>query len=277
MTEKTFVLDNGMTLKALCWGKGEPVLALHGWMDNAASFSALAEHWQYGQLVALDLPGHGHSDHRQGAYYFVDYLFEIYQVVQQLGAPVHLLGHSMGAMLSVTFAGVFPELVKSIQLIDGILPITTAPEQALQTVKGAILSRLKHDNRQGRVYASLAAMAKVRSQNGDFSAEQALPLVTRASIKRDDGYHWLTDPKLKATSPLRLTETQAKALVAGCACPVRLFLGTEGMYSQDEARLNREMAVLNIDKPNWIDGGHHCHLQSPVTLALQLEQQLTLT
>jgi len=56
-----------LRLAAQVWG--DPLLprllALHGWLDNAASFDRLApllcEHFH---IVALDLPGHGRSGHR---------------------------------------------------------------------------------------------------------------------------------------------------------------------------------------------------------------------
>ncbi|ROQ30111.1 alpha/beta fold hydrolase [Gallaecimonas pentaromativorans] len=276
MTERQFVLAD-LTLAAQCWGQGEPVLALHGWMDNSGSFEALAQHWQHGELIALDLPGHGHSEHRQGPYYFVDYLLELYQVVEQLGCAVHLVGHSMGGMLCSAFAGLFPDKVKTLQLIDGLLPISNPPEHAAQTLRAAILSRLKHGRRPGRVYPSLREMAQVRSHNGDFSTQQAMPLVRRASILREDGYHWRTDPRLKTTSPLRLTPDQVQSLVAGIACPIAVYLGSEGLYTKDEARRQRELTLLGGIEPVWLEGGHHCHLQQPEALAMHLTKMLTLT
>ena len=60
-----FVVD-GLTYRGIEWGnpEGPLIIALHGWLDNALSFSVLAPHLAQFRLVALDLSGQGHSDHR---------------------------------------------------------------------------------------------------------------------------------------------------------------------------------------------------------------------
>ena len=56
----------GQKIAAKVWGNeaGIPTLALHGWLDNAASFEPIAPLLEQCHLVAVDLPGHGLSDHK---------------------------------------------------------------------------------------------------------------------------------------------------------------------------------------------------------------------
>ena len=61
-------------------------------MDNAASFTPLAAELGELDLVALELAGHGHSDHRPHGthYYFSDYVFDVDAALEALacGTPV---------------------------------------------------------------------------------------------------------------------------------------------------------------------------------------------
>ena len=65
-----------LKLTAKQWGpeSGKPLLALHGWLDNAASFDGLAPLLPELNIVALDLPGHGLSEHKPAGsvYHFID-------------------------------------------------------------------------------------------------------------------------------------------------------------------------------------------------------------
>lgn len=62
----------GQKIAGICWneGQGLPILALHGWLDNAASFSLLAPLLSH-HVLAVDLPGHGLSDHESPGKHFI--------------------------------------------------------------------------------------------------------------------------------------------------------------------------------------------------------------
>ena len=92
-------------LQGLRWGSssGTPVLALHGWLDNAASFRRSRLIFRGVQLLALDLPGHGASDHRpQGVrYHLMDYVPAVLEAADALGlASMLIMGHSLGGSIA---------------------------------------------------------------------------------------------------------------------------------------------------------------------------------
>jgi pimeloyl-ACP methyl ester carboxylesterase len=111
-----------LRLAAREWGpaEGMPALALHGWLDNAASFDRLAPLLPEHHLVALDLAGHGRSQHRHPSvvHHFIDWAPEVVAVADQLGwESFELIGHSMGAGISTLVAGTFPDRVRRLVLL----------------------------------------------------------------------------------------------------------------------------------------------------------------
>ena len=118
---------NGLTLEGLCWGEESlpPLLALHGWLDNAASFEVLAPLLHDHYVVALDLTGHGRSSRRSddASYQIWDDLPEIMGVIEQLGwQTFDLMGHSRGAIISTLLASAIPQRVKHLVLLDAVTP-----------------------------------------------------------------------------------------------------------------------------------------------------------
>ncbi len=145
--------------------QGRPVIALHGWLDNAASFSRLAPLLEGVRIVALDLPGHGHSAHRPAgaAYNIWDYAHDVLQVAEQLGwQRFTLLGHSMGAIVSVLLAGAMPERVERLALIDGVIPYTGEADTAPQKLGESLRALLDVDERRKPVYTSFDEAVSAR-------------------------------------------------------------------------------------------------------------------
>lgn len=95
-------------LAALSWGRADAPtwLALHGWLDNAASFSRLAPLLVEAldiRIVALDFRGHGHSAHAAAGtdYALWDYCHDVLDAMDTLDIEqASLLAHSMGAAVS---------------------------------------------------------------------------------------------------------------------------------------------------------------------------------
>jgi pimeloyl-ACP methyl ester carboxylesterase len=85
-----------------------PILALHGWRDNSASFNRLAELLPQYHIIAPDFPGHGRSArrHAQGSYSIWSYLDEV-DVLVERHCPQGgiLLGHSMGGAVAALLCG----------------------------------------------------------------------------------------------------------------------------------------------------------------------------
>jgi pimeloyl-ACP methyl ester carboxylesterase len=75
---------------AKAWGPatGPPVLALHGWLDNANTFDRLAPPLAAAGLrvICIDFPGHGKSAHRSpdAVYAFTDYVYYAWALAKQL-------------------------------------------------------------------------------------------------------------------------------------------------------------------------------------------------
>lgn len=112
------------------WGPddGQPVLALHGWLDNAAVFEPLVPFLKSEfKLVALDLPGHGLSSHLpQRCHYTRDrYIEEVLSAVDHLKWDTFsVLGHGMGAGIAYYLAAFHPDRVSRLAVIEGSFPAT---------------------------------------------------------------------------------------------------------------------------------------------------------
>ena len=144
-------------IAAKVWGNQDnlPVIALHGWLDNAASFDRLAPLLPDIHLIAIDLPGHGHSDHKpDGSFiHFIDFVIDIILVAQQLKLQKYaLLGHSLGAAIASFIAGTFPDRIVGMALLDGLGPLTTPALEAPERLRGFIEEITKNPFKKPPIY-----------------------------------------------------------------------------------------------------------------------------
>ncbi len=110
----------GRGLSALVWGRAEPRLALlHGGAQNAHTWDTVALALEL-PLVALDLPGHGHSDWRPEHDYWPPLLAEDVAVALARLAPRAelVVGMSLGGLTAICLAAQHPELVRRLAVVD---------------------------------------------------------------------------------------------------------------------------------------------------------------
>jgi pimeloyl-ACP methyl ester carboxylesterase len=186
------------------WGQPDrPMIFLgHGFLDVSATFEPLvaalldATAGRY-QVLAPDWRGFGYTEWPQDGYWFQDYVADLDAFVRHYSpdAPLTLVGHSMGAQIVSLYAGLRPERVQKLVLLDGVtlpdMPSTVAPKRFRHW-----LDQLQDTPRERR-YPSFEDLAgRVQRQHPQLSAEHAL-FVARC-WGREDGRGRITlcaDPR----------------------------------------------------------------------------------
>ncbi|MDZ7696114.1 MAG: alpha/beta hydrolase [Deltaproteobacteria bacterium] len=124
MTEPTMkkVSGDGVHIQLAEWeGEGKPILCVHGITANCRCWDVMADALSPAhRILAMDLRGRGLSDKPDTGYSIAHHINDIRAVLDDLGLEkVVLMGHSLGAFISLTFAATFPERVERIILVDG--------------------------------------------------------------------------------------------------------------------------------------------------------------
>ncbi|QOL24636.1 alpha/beta hydrolase [Thalassotalea sp. LPB0316] len=241
------------------------VIFLHGWLDNAASFTDLLPALADYHVVAIDWPGHGLSDHKsKGAYYhFVDWVDDLYQIIQALGwSSCHIVGHSMGGMIASAFSAAFPEYVRSLTLIDAFGFITDEAKNTTKQIRQGIESRFKQQQKSTKYHPNLSSAIKARVAVSDFSLKEATLIVERGTEQTEQGVVWRTDSRLRNLSPYRFTHAQAQQLMSDLAVPVQLIYGDKGMAFVSKM-LEKFQGVVSQITIHKLAGGHHVHIEQP--------------
>ena len=274
-----------LRLHYLDWGNATapPLLLLHGNRDHAHNWDWVARRLQdrY-HVIAPDLRGHGDSQWSLGSMYSPSELvYDVAQLVhQQHLAPVRIVAHSLGGIVSMRYAGTYPEHVDRLVVVDGTGDIaqhaggrTSAPERMRTWVE----TERSLAARQPRRYPSLEeAYERLQEANPHLTADQARYLTVHGANQNEDGsYSWKFDNYVHAGHLLDVSQEEIEQLWANIACPVLFLTGTESWHvaTLDEAALVARFATRAMSSSRNRDTG--CSTTSSTRFVELVEEFLT--
>jgi pimeloyl-ACP methyl ester carboxylesterase len=270
---------NGLQLAGLCWGDPgkKPLLALHGWLDNAASFAYLAPLLDDHYVVALDLTGHGLSARRSddASYQIWDDLPEILGVLDALEwSECDLVGHSRGAIISTLVASAFPERVNKLVLLDAVVPDAVEDTAFPLQLRKALQDKWRFSGAADRVFPTLDAAIISRAARG-LSTEAAKILVERNVRQDAQGTIWTTDARLRGASAVKMTQAQIVAVLKRLSMPTLLLLAHDSWGEAPELAsfARQHIARLAVET---MPGGHHFHMEANVAEVAKCMKQFLL-
>jgi 3-oxoadipate enol-lactonase len=113
---------NGINICYDIYGKGDPVILIHGFSDRKehwrAQVGALSQHFK---VIRMDNRGAGKSDRPDSEYTMETYASDIVGLMDFLNIEKsHIIGHSLGGMICQNFAILYPERLNKLILINTI-------------------------------------------------------------------------------------------------------------------------------------------------------------
>ncbi len=260
-----------LTFAALEWGEpdGNPVIALHGWLDNAASFTPMASKLDGIRLIAVDLAGHGWSDHRPAGFsydvwHYVEDLFYIAEALEL--TRFGLLGHSLGGIVcAMAASSIVKDRITALVAIDGLFPRPRDPQDSPQELLGYINQRraptdqlpvTRYRSKQQAIFARTMGQFRVSRASAELLVERGLKQVGEEWV-------WTSDPRLKLGSPVRFTREQSMAFVQQIGCPVHLLYVDNDLMSNAIEQYRQWLGHIHLHP---MSGNHHLHMDDQVDI-----------
>ena len=256
------------------------MLAIHGWLDNAASFDRLIPLLPKDlRIICADIPGHGLSDHYPPdiAYHFNDCLPIIQRIVKLLKwEKFYLIGHSLGGGMAVLYAEVFPEQVEKLVMLDIVRAQTTFPETMGNRLRKSTNVILKEEEAiiAGPEKPCSYETALKRALMGSFYSLDVIgaeTLFTRGLVKLENGYVFRRDRRFRA-APLDFAPKEDQVILArNVTAEVLIIKCKDAPYFESPEYYEEQIEALKTNSKKLeyvhVDGNHHSHLTHPERIA----------
>lgn len=271
----------GLRYNVRHWGPADApqIFLLHGWMDSSATFQFVVDAFSHSwHVIAPDWRGYGASQWLGRPYWFPDYYADLDCLLTHFSpnAPAQLVGHSMGANIAASYAGLRPQRVARLAMLDflGLKP-DPAIDAAMQL--GKWLGEVANTPRL-RSYPDQAALARrLMSVNHRLSGERADFLSHAVSRVTPDGrVEMACDPWHKIAAPNLYRVEDAMAAWQKIGVPVLMLIAEQGFvqmrFGQDGEEYARRLGSFSDAQVRIVaDAGHNLQHDQPEAVAQALE------
>lgn len=268
VTRRAVDVGGGQRISAIVWGEGEPQLVLvHGGAQNAHTWDTVALALDR-PLVAVDLPGHGHSDWRDdGDYGPVRSAEAVAAAVEEL-APnaAAVLGMSLGGLTTIVLAATRPELVRKAVIVD----VTPGTDHAKAAPIVAFVDGPEH-------FADFDEILQRTIQFNPTRSESSLRrgVLHNAKAVEDGRWTWRydrLDRVRKEASDGKVDFSELWDSVSAISCPLLLVRGgTSGVVGDEDVeewrRRQPSSEVVVVE-----GAGHSIQGDEPLELAALVER-----
>jgi pimeloyl-ACP methyl ester carboxylesterase len=257
---ETVALEPGRNLSALVWGSADPELVLvHGGAQNAHTWDTVA--MALGRpLIAVDLPGHGHSDgHRPGVDRVeagaADLAIAIGRLAPQAKAVV---GMSLGGMTTIALTAQAPQLVRAVVLVDITPGVTAEKASAITAFVNGPASFASFDD----------ILARTVEHNPTRSVSSLRRGILHNAVPQSDGSWVWRYARHRDAEPTDPHSNDLWEAVSKIAVPLMLVRGGRAgsvVDDADEAELLRRQPYARV--AHVPDAGHSVQGDDPLELA----------
>lgn len=280
--KKTSIQVRGLRTNIQEWGDpSNPTLVmLHGWMDCGASYKYLAPFLEMDfHLVAPDLRGFGDTEHAPG-YWFPDYYADLDVVLDHYAKdqPANLIGHSMGGNIVAMYAGIQPQRVNRVLILEALGMMPTEPKDTPDRYRKWMREILSDE--PSKVYPNVDILKmSIRKGNPSLSEEIVDDLVGLwAKPHGSDGAMQLKhDHKHRYTNPNRYNYEDVCEVWGQVTARVGLVMADQSwMYQRlcESGRVEEAMGILKIEQDDYsvvTDSNHMLHIEQPEQTAEKIQ------
>ena len=204
-------------------------------------------------------------------YHFPEYLADVDALIGALGAPVNLVGHSMGGTIATMYAGARPDRVRRVVSIDGLgMPDAgeVAAERLVQFLDGVA------DPPSHKIFPDVAtAASRLRRANPQIDEAWALELAVRTTTPVDGGLVWSWDVRHRIRGAIPYRQANHQQLLRRIACPVLSVRPEHSPFMPADVGA-LESTITNLVTATIRGAGHMVHLDAPSELSAVIQDFL---